>query len=94
MKLGLLSAMFGDKSLDQTLDIIRPLGLKAIELGAGNYVGSAHLDVKALLASKSKCKALLEKLKGEGLIISALSCHGNCLHPDKSFAKANQKVQV
>ena len=33
-------------------------------------------------------------LKDEGLEISALSCHGNCLHPDKAFAKANQIVQT
>jgi len=33
-------------------------------------------------------------LRGEGLIISALSCHGNCLHPDSNFAKKSIQVQT
>jgi len=93
MKLGCLTAMFSDKSLDQVLDIVRPFGLQALELGAGNYPGAAHLDVQGLLSSKPKRDELLGKLKGEGLEISAISCHGNCLHPDSAFAKENIKVQ-
>ncbi len=94
MKLGCLTAMFSDKTLDETLDILRPFGLQAIELGTGNYPGAAHLDVQGLLSSKPKRDELKKKLKGEGLVISALSCHGNCLHPDSAFAKANIKVQT
>ncbi len=94
MKLGCLTAMFGDKTLDETLDILRPLDLQAIELGTGNYPGAAHLDVQELLESKPKRDELLGKLEKEGLEISALSCHGNCLHPDEDFAKSNAKVQA
>ena len=94
MKLGCLTAMFSDQSLDEVLDILRPFGLQAIELGTGNYPGAAHLDVQGLLGSKRKREDLKKKLAGEGLDISALSCHGNCLHPDKDFAKANIKVQT
>ncbi len=86
MKLGCLTAMFSDRSLKETLDILRPLGLQALELGAGNWPGSAHLNVPELLASSTKCDELKKMLKGEGLEISALSCHGNALHPDKAFA--------
>ena len=93
MKLGLLTCMFGDKPLKEVLELIRPLGLDTIELGAGNYPGDAHAPTKELLASKPKREALMDLIKGEGLEISALSCHGNCLHPDKAFAKANAKVQ-
>jgi sugar phosphate isomerase/epimerase len=94
MKLGCLTAMFGDKTLDQTLDILRPFGLQAIELGTGNYPGAPHIDVQGLLGSKAKCAEFVEKLKGEGLEISALSCHGNCLHPNAAFAKENTKAQT
>ena len=93
MKLGLLTCMFGDKPLKDVLEIIRPLGLDTVELGAGNYPGDAHAPTKELLASKPKRTELLAMIKGEGLEISALSCHGNCLHPDKAFAKANAKTQ-
>ena len=94
MKLGFLTALFSDKSLAEVLDTIRPLRLGAIEFGTGNYPGSAHLNVPELLRSKSKRNELLATLRGEGLQISALSCHGNCLHPDKAFAKKNIKVQT
>jgi sugar phosphate isomerase/epimerase len=67
--------------------------LDAIELGTGNYPGSPHLNVKQLLGSKPKRDELKATVKGEGLEISALSCHGNCLHPDAAFAKANTDVQ-
>ena len=94
MKLGFLTALFGDKSLDEVLDIIRPLELDTVEFGTGNYPGGPHLPLDGLLASKPKRTEFLAKIKGEGLQISALSCHGNCLHPDKAFAKKNIDVQT
>lgn len=94
MKLGCLTAMFSDRSLKDTLDILRPFKLGAVELGAGNYPGAAHLNVAELLESSAKRDELNSLLKGEGLEISALSCHGNCLHPDKAFADANVAAQT
>lgn len=86
--------MFSAKSLQETLDILRPFGLQAVELGTGNYPGAAHLDVPELLASKPKCDELVKMLKGEGLEISALSCHGNCLHPNKAAADVCIAIQT
>jgi len=94
MKLGLLTAMFGDKPLKEVLEIIRPLGLNTVELGTGNYPGDPHAPLQELLASKPKRDELLALIKGEGLEISALSCHGNCLHPNKAFAEKNAQVQT
>lgn len=94
MKLGLLTCMFGAKPLKEVLETIRPLGLDCVELGTGNYPGDHHAPLKELLGSKPKRDELTALIKGEGLSISALSCHGNCLHPDKAFAKANQEVQT
>lgn len=94
MKLGLLTVMFGNTPLKDVLEIIRPLELDTVELGTGNYPGGAHAPVDELLKSKPKRDELLALIKGEGLQISALSCHGNCLHPDKDFAKKNIQVQT
>lgn len=94
MKLGLLTCMFGDKPLKEVLEIIRPLGLDCVELGTGNYPGGAHAPVDELLKSKPKRDELKALIKGEGLSISALSCHGNCLHPDKAQAKAFADTQT
>ncbi len=94
MKLGFLSVLFADKPLKTVLEMIRPLGLQAIELGCGNYPPNAHCNPDELLESKPKRDELVAMLKGEGLMISALSCHGNCLHPDEAFAKKNIDVQT
>jgi len=94
MKLGFLTVMFSDLPLKKVLDVIRPLKLQTVELGTGNYPGDAHCNVTELLGSKPKRDELSAMLKGEGLEISALSCHGNCLHPDAAFAKKNVEVQT
>jgi sugar phosphate isomerase/epimerase len=93
MKLGVLTAMFSDKPLKKVLEIIKPLGLQTVEMGTGNYPGDPHCPRKELLASKPKREELLALLKGEGLEISALSCHGNPIHPDAAYAKANAEVE-
>ncbi|HTV02517.1 MAG TPA: sugar phosphate isomerase/epimerase [Luteitalea sp.] len=92
MKLGVFTALFGGLSLDQVIDKVSAAGLEAVELGTGAYPGASHIDVDGLLSSKAKAKAYKQKLADAGLIISALSCHGNPLHPDKAFAKDHDEV--
>jgi sugar phosphate isomerase/epimerase len=58
-----------------------------VEIGTGNYPGSPHADVDGMLESESKRKDFLKAIESRGLAISALSCHGNPLHPDKAIAK-------
>jgi len=84
MRLGVFFALFGDKTLDEAIAYVQDVGgVTTVELPTGNYSGSAHLNVKNLLASKTNREELKKKLAGAGLGISALSCHGNLLHPDK-----------
>ena len=92
MKLGVFTALFGGLTLDQVIDKVSAAGLEAVELGTGAYPGASHIDVDGLLSSKAKAKAYRQKLADAGLIISALSCHGNPLHPDKAFAKDHDEV--
>jgi sugar phosphate isomerase/epimerase len=91
MKIGIFTVLFQDRPLEQALDTIAQMGLEAVELGTGGYPGKAHADAKELLADDSKAKALKQAVTSRGLIISALSCHGNPVHPDKSFAQACQE---
>ncbi|KPK94775.1 xylose isomerase [bacterium SM23_31] len=88
MKLGVLTVLLGSMSFDEMIDYVSKLGLEAIELGTGNYPGSSHINVKELLSSDQKIKEYKAKVKDKGLEISALSCHGNPLHPDKGIAEA------
>ena len=94
MRIGLFTALFGDKSLDEVLDIVQDLGITAIELGAGAYPGSPHLDVKKMLESKKERDALMKKISDRGLVLSAISVHGNALHPVKEIAEEHHNVFV
>lgn len=94
MKIGLFSALFYDKPLEEVLDLIRDFGLEAVELGTGAYPGSAHLNVKKLLEDKSERTKLLKAVDSRGLMISALSCHGNPIHPIKKTAADHHQAFV
>lgn len=93
MKLGVLTALFGQQSLDEALDYIKKVGVEVVELGTGNYLGSSHCNPDELLANDKKLKTFKRKLEDRGMEISALSCHGNPLHPQKAMAKEHKEVQ-
>ena len=94
MKIGIFTALFGDKTLDETLDIVVAEGIEAVELGAGAYPGSAHLEVEKLLESKAERDKLMKNIESRGLILSAISCHGNPLHPVKEIAEEHHQAFV
>ena len=88
MKLGVLTVLYGALSLEETLDKLAALGVEAVELGTGNFPGDAHCKPAELLADHSKAFALKKAVDERGMIISALSQHGNPLHPDERVAAA------
>jgi sugar phosphate isomerase/epimerase len=92
MKLGVFTVLFGGQPLEKALDYICASGLEAVELGVGGYPGSAHCPVDDLLASKAKAAGYKKRITDRGLEISALSCHGNPLHPDAAVAKEDRET--
>jgi sugar phosphate isomerase/epimerase len=60
--------------------------VSAIELGTGGWPGSSHLDVEALLADREALRRFKGRIQDAGLTISALSCHGNPIHPQTAIA--------
>jgi len=92
MKLGVLTVLFADRAFEEALDVARAAGLDCVEIGTGNYPGDAHCDVAALLSSASRRKAYLDAVRSRGLEISALSCHGNPLHPRSDIARSSHMV--
>lgn len=94
MKIGIFTALFGDKSLTETLDIVKAEGITAVEFGCGAYPGNAHIDGAKLVESKAERDKLMKAVESRGLTISAISCHGNPLHPDKKVAKAHHDAFV
>jgi sugar phosphate isomerase/epimerase len=92
MKIGVFAVLFGDKPFEETLDYLVDLGVQAVEIGTGAYPGNAHCDPRKLLADEKQLKAFGEAVARRGLIISALSCHGNPLHPQAKIAKDHHEI--
>ena len=88
MELGVLTNLYGSKSLDETLSILHDKGVTMAEIGCGGYPGKAHCDPKVLLHDEAAFNAFVETFKKYDMTISCLSCHGNAVHPNKEIAKA------
>lgn len=86
MKLGVFDPILGNLALEPMLEKLQTWGLEAIEIATGGYVGDSHCQAVSLLADSKKLEVFQEAIVSRGLTISALSCHGNPLHPDPSIA--------
>ena len=97
MKLGVFNPIFGNQTLEQLLDTLTALGLEAVELRSGvvdkneiaakRYPGQLVCDPGVLLADRKKLAAFKSAFAERGITISALSCHGNPVHPDAKQAR-------
>jgi sugar phosphate isomerase/epimerase len=87
MKLGVFTVLFKEKSFEEMLDYVVSKKLDAIEIGTGGYIGKPHCEPGELLKDEVKLKAYKEAIDSRGLTISALSCHGNPLHPQQALAE-------
>jgi len=87
MKLGVFMVLFGDRSFEEALDMAASRGLKAVEIGTGGNPGKAHCNPDILLENKAAREQFKKAVESRGLMISALSCHGNTLHPQKALAQ-------
>jgi sugar phosphate isomerase/epimerase len=92
LKLGVFAVLLKEKPFEEVLDYIAEKGLQAVEIGTGGYPGNDHCNPDVLLNDAGKLKAFKHAVESRGLIISALSCHGNPLHPQKAFAKEHHDV--
>lgn len=90
MKVGVFTALLADLSLDQVIEKLKALDVDTVELGTGNYPGDPHCKL-SMLENKTALKEFKAKLEDNGITISALSCHGEPLHPNAAIAKANQE---
>lgn len=86
MELGVFTVLFADKNFEEMLSYVASKGVKAIELGTGGYPGDVHCKVDELLEDESKLQDFKQAIAEHGLMISALSCHSNPLHPQKPIA--------
>ena len=78
--------LLADRPLEEALDYVREVGCEAVEIGTGGYPGDAHCNPRELLADPEAVNGFKRALESRGLEISALSCHGNPIHPDEGMA--------
>ena len=86
MKLGTFSVVLGGMPLKEACAFLSQNGVQMIEIGCGGYPGTAHCDPEVLLNDEEKLAEFIQTIKEYNLEISALSCHGNMVHPVKEIA--------
>ncbi|GIN06072.1 sugar phosphate isomerase/epimerase [Shouchella clausii] len=92
MRLGVFAVLYGEKPLAEMLDHIKDKGLNTVEIATGGYVGDAHCQPEVLLTDENKLAAFKAAFDERGITISALSCHGNGLHPNPQVSNAHDRV--
>lgn len=91
MRIGVFTPLLSQFTLDKVFEKLRTLNISTVELGTGNYPGDPHCKL-SMLSDKAALKDFKQKLADNGFTISALSSHGNPLHPNRDVAKAYQET--
>lgn len=91
MKIGVFTPLLSQLSLSTVLARLKQLHIDTVELGTGNYPGDAHCKL-SMLEDAQALADFRRVLAEEGVSISALSCHGNALHPDPARAAHDREV--
>ncbi|UCZ52109.1 sugar phosphate isomerase/epimerase [Bacillus shivajii] len=95
MKLGVfVNHVFEHLTFEEMLDFVKSREIEAVELGTGNYPGDTFVPLNELLMNEMTRKRFLEAIESRGLFISALSCHGNPLHPDRDIAREHHETII
>jgi len=91
LRVGVFTPLLSQLGLEEVFNKLQGYGIDTVELGTGNYPGNAHCTV-SMLEDPAALQEFKRKLTGHGFTISALSCHGNPLHPNQEKARRDQEV--
>src|SRR5580700_4267838 len=91
MRVGVFTPLLSQLPLAAVLKKLKALQIDTVELGTGNYPGDAHCKL-SMLEDATVLAEFKKILADHGATISALSCHGNALHPDKARAQHDRDV--
>ncbi len=92
MKLGVFTTLLSNLPLKEALAYFKELGIERGDIGCGGDPGNAHANPDALLNDPAKLAEFKQAIADSGLEISAFSCHGNPLHPNKEIAAEFDKA--
>jgi sugar phosphate isomerase/epimerase len=91
MRVGVFTPLLSQFPLPKVLEKIKSLDITTVELGTGNYPGDPHCKL-SMLDNQNELTEWKKILDDHGFSISALSCHGNPLHPDANTRKNYQEI--
>jgi sugar phosphate isomerase/epimerase len=92
LNLGLFTPVFGKLDFNALLrEVARYPAIRCLEIGTGGWPGNSHINVDELLANRDAAE-YRSRLKDAGLFISALSCHGDPVHPDADIAQRDDAI--
>jgi len=91
LKIGVFLVLFQSEPLEKALDYVSKTGVEAVEVGTGGYPSNAHCQPGKLLNDPEALRRFQDAFSVRGLEISALSCHGNSLHPNKEIAEKHRQ---
>ena len=91
MRVGVFTPLLSQLPLEKVFEKLKTLNINTVELGTGNYPGDPHCKL-SMLDKAGELKEFKKKLDDHGFTISALSCHGNPLHPNAEVAKAYRET--
>jgi sugar phosphate isomerase/epimerase len=90
MQVGVLTVALADQDLEDALAYLDDLGVGAVELGCGGFVGDDHLPREEYLDDDDAQAELHDLLAEYDMDVSAISTHNNPLHPDEERAARAQ----
>lgn len=91
MKLGVLTNVVGNMPFEEALKYFKSMGIQMVEIGCGGFPGKDHCDPEVLLNDEAKFEEFCGLIKKYDMEVSAFSCHGNPVHPNKEMAAAFDK---
>jgi sugar phosphate isomerase/epimerase len=92
MKLGVFAVLFSEMEFEQALDYIVSVGVEAVEIACGGYVGDVHCKPAELLQDPAGIERMKHAISSRGLEVSMLSVHGNPLHPDPTVGEPHKQA--
>ena len=72
-----------DMPFTDMLDFCTGQGIRAVEIGTGNWSSAPHIDLDAMLGSAAVRTAWMDELRRRDISLCALNCSGNPLAYEK-----------
>ncbi len=91
MHVGVLTVLLGDQPLEDAVEYLDSIGVEAVEIACGGYVGDDHLSTQDVLDDDAAQAELLELLDDHDMDLAALATHNNPIHPDEEQAAADDR---